>query len=149
VFRRVLAIDPDFLWALWRLGDSLAETGRLGEAIQVLEHAKAVHGDSPAILARVGRVYAMAGRRAEARRLIQRLDAMARERYVTPHARGEICLGLEDWDCYIQTQEEGYRQRTNAMAYMGVEPRARRSAALWTDQRFLGLLRRIGLRASR
>jgi len=148
VCRRVLAIDPNFMWALWRLGDSLVETGRLGDAIQVLEHAKAVHGDNPAILARLGRVYAQAGRKAEARRLIERLDAVARERYVTPHARGEICMGLEDWDCYFQAQEEGYRQRTNAMAYMGVERRVRRSAALRADPRFQSMLQRMGLRAA-
>lgn len=145
LFRRVLATDPKFMWALWRLGDSLVWVGRLQEAIQTLEHARAVHGDSPAILARLGRVYALAGRKAEARRLIERLDAMARERYVTPHAKGEICMGLEDWDCYFQTQEEGFRQHTNAMVYMGVERRFRETAALRTDPRFLSLLRRIGL----
>jgi TolB-like protein/Tfp pilus assembly protein PilF len=149
VFRRVLAVDPNFMWALWRLGDSLAETERLGEAIKVLEHAQAVHGESPAILARLGRAYAQSGRKADAKRLLEKLDALERTRYVTPHARGEICIGLEDWDCYFAAQEEGFRQRTNAMAYMGVERRVRRNPALVGNPRFQSLMQRMGLRVVR
>jgi hypothetical protein len=45
----------------------------------------------------------------------------------------------------IQAQEEGFRQHTNAMVYMGVERRIRESSPLRSEPRFLSLLRRMGL----
>ncbi|MCL5743119.1 MAG: tetratricopeptide repeat protein, partial [Acidobacteria bacterium] len=143
-FRKVLASDPDYPWAMWQLGGALCDTGRSREATAVLERAVRLSKDNFAMLGELGTAYAEAGRSAEARGIVDRLRRLSKERYVTPHAIGSICLGLGDLDCYFQCLEEGYRQRTNHVAYLSVIPLPRKYGAVREDPRFQDLLRRLG-----
>ncbi|MFZ5926591.1 MAG: protein kinase domain-containing protein [Acidobacteriota bacterium] len=149
IYQRVLATDPNFLWALWQLAGSLAEAGRTDEAIRLLEHARSVHGDMPALLGALGSAYGLAGRKAEARQLLGKLDALAKIRYVTPQARANVLLSLGDLDGFFDALEEGYRQRTNNMAYLGVDPRFQQNPAVRNHPRYNDLLRRIGIKSFR
>jgi len=143
-FRKVLAANPDYPWAMWQLGACLSQMGRFQEAIEVLEKTAALSENNPAFLSVLGKAYAESGRRAEARRILARLRRMSRERYVTPHAPAGVCLALGDLDCYFQGLEEGYRQRTNHMAFLSVVPSPRKHGAIRADPRFQDLVRRLG-----
>lgn len=142
-YRRVLEVDPDFHWALWRLASVLIAVGRPLEAVSVMDRARASQADNPAIIGRLGMAYAAAGRRREALQALAMLDRLAAVRYVTPHARGEICLELGDADCYFSALQEGYRQRTNAMVYLRFDAAGPKRSWAWTDPRMQDLLRRM------
>lgn len=48
--RKVLAEDPDYVWALWRIGSSYASKSMFQEGIDALEKVAKLSGRSPAIL---------------------------------------------------------------------------------------------------
>jgi TolB-like protein/Tfp pilus assembly protein PilF len=142
---KVLAVDPDYPWALNQLGSSFLNTGRFNEAVGVLEKAVVASKDNPAMIGELGEAYALAGRRAEARRLLQRLERMSASRYVTPAAKGAVCLGLGDTDCYFRHLEKAFEERCNYVAYLSVEPSPKLYAAVRRDPRFQEMLRRLGM----
>jgi TolB-like protein/Tfp pilus assembly protein PilF len=142
--RKVLGSQPDYPWALWQLGSALLETGKAEEAVPVLKKAVAGSRDNAAFLGLLGEAYAQSGRRAESRLILARLKQMSNERYVTPQAPGQVCLGLGDWDCYFQYLEEGYRDRINYVAFLSVWPLAQRYGAVRADPRFQDMVRRLG-----
>ncbi|MBL8292991.1 MAG: protein kinase [Bryobacterales bacterium] len=142
--RKVLAGQPDYPWALWQLGGALLQAGKAEEAIPVLKKAVAGSRDNAAFLGTLGEAYARSGQRADALLILARLKQMSNERYVTPLAPGQVCLGLGDWDCYFQYLEEGYRDRINYVAYLSMWPSPQRHGALRADPRFQDVVRRLG-----
>jgi eukaryotic-like serine/threonine-protein kinase len=142
--RKVLGSHPDYPWAMWQLGGNLIESGQAREAVGILEKAVAVSKNNPAFLGALGRAYAQSGNRRGARQILSRLKEMSRDRYVTPNAPADVCLGLGDWDCFFDALEEGYRQRINYMAYLSIVPLPARYGAVRGDPRFQDLLRRLG-----
>lgn len=141
-FRKVLTADPDYLWALWRLGSSCSSARRFDEGIQALEKAAAVSSRSPAILGTLAQTYGLAGRKAEARKLLAELTEMSQRRYVPAIAFVHAYVGLEDTDRVFEWLETAWRNREQGIAYLGVwEERG----PYRTDARFVGLMRRVGL----
>ena len=51
-------------------------------------------GGNPAMIAAIGMSLGYLGNQAEARGILAELDAVARERYVTPVGRAQVYLGL-------------------------------------------------------
>jgi tetratricopeptide (TPR) repeat protein len=96
--RKVLAADPDYLWTLWRLGSSCANTGRFEEGIQALEKAAAISSRSPSILGTLAETYGLAGRKAEARKLLAEMTEISQRRYVPAIAFVHANIGLGDTD---------------------------------------------------
>jgi len=92
----------------------------------------------------MGEAYAHAGRRAEAKRLLARLERMATERYVTPVAFTHVCQALDDRDCYFQYLERAFEERANYVAYLSVAPSPRLYPGVRRDPRFQAVLRRLG-----
>jgi tetratricopeptide (TPR) repeat protein len=61
--RKVLERDPDYLWALWRIGSSYTSKSIFQEGIDALEKAAALSGRSPSILGTLAETYGLAGRK--------------------------------------------------------------------------------------
>jgi TolB-like protein/DNA-binding winged helix-turn-helix (wHTH) protein/tetratricopeptide (TPR) repeat protein len=141
-YRKVLAQSPTYQWALWQLGSTLSETGDQTGAIQLLEKATQV-GRTPAMVGTLGMVYARAGRRQEAEKLLQELLALSRQSYIPPHALVHIYLGLGDHDKVFEWLEKSYQERSNSLLWLGVgglfDP-------VRADPRFEMYLRKIGLK---
>jgi tetratricopeptide (TPR) repeat protein len=141
-FRDVLERDPDYLWAQWMLGMADSQTGRHTEAIAVLEKAATRSHRTPAIIASLGRAYALAGRKRDAKRLLDELFEVAKTRYVSPHAFTEVYLGLGDHERAFEWMEREYEDRSNSVAWFGTTPMF---DPLRSDPRFIDLLHRINL----
>ncbi len=94
-YRAFLEMDPGFYRAYTGSGRTLTQMGRYEEAIAMFEKGRSMAGEVPSILGALGQSYALAGRHAEARRLLDELSALARERYVpsTPFALVHAGLG--------------------------------------------------------
>jgi serine/threonine-protein kinase len=97
-YRAFLELDTSFYRAYTGSGRTLTQMGRYEEAIAMFEKGRSMAGEVPSILGALGQSYALAGRHAEARRLLGELSALARERYVpsTPFALVHAGLGERD-----------------------------------------------------
>ena len=109
-----------------------------------MEQSVALSGGNPEHRGIQGDVYARAGRRVEAERLIGRLTALSRERHVPPTSVALIYVGLGEKDPAFDWLAKAYDSRDIGLVslYLRVTP-------VWdsvrTDARFNQLLTRMKL----
>ncbi len=136
----ILREDPRF-WAAWSLlGETYEMQGDYPRALDALERARP--DGNPWVVAAIARIQARQGKRAEALRTLRSLDAVARERYVTPYGLASVHAALGDSDRAFELLEQAFRERCEDIALLKVDPRM---ASLRGDARYGRLLRRIGL----
>ena len=138
--QKVLEIDPHHVNVLWFLALSLEGKGAFGEAITSLETAVSL-SDGPHYRAMLGRAYALAGQRPKALAILGELQALSRQRYVSPFDMAVIHLGLGDQTSLFEYLEEAYRQRV----WRIIEVTMPFFDSLRSDPRWHDLVRRIGL----
>jgi tetratricopeptide (TPR) repeat protein len=139
---RVIGLDPNHYTAHWFLGIAYANDKRFDEAIAAFEKAVVLSSRAPGALGAMGMCYGLAGRKAEAKKVLDELLELNRRRYVTPMALVQVYIGLGDKDRAFAWLEKAYQERSYSMAYLKVDPLV---DPLRTDPRFDDLLRRIGL----
>jgi TolB-like protein/Flp pilus assembly protein TadD len=137
----ILALEPENSRALWYLGIGLIQLSRLDEAIDVLERSLS-RERHPGPLGTLAIAYARAGRRADARRVLDELTRRAQTTYVPPAAFVTTHIGLGDVDAAFRWLERAYAERSNMMRGLKVNPNL---DPLRGDPRFADLLRRVGL----
>lgn len=138
----VLEKDPNYLWAQWQLGQVYLEVGKHQAAIDVLEKAAVRSRRTPAILGTLGAAYALAGRKAEALKLVKELSDIAAHRYVSPHAFTWVYFGLGDKARGFESLEREYADRSNSIAWIGSWHML---DGLRSDPRYHSLMKRVGL----
>ena len=84
----------------------------------------------------------MAGRRAEARKVIDELEQLSKRKYVSPYFIAVIYSGLGERDQTFAWLEKAYQERHPYMTLIGVEPVF---DPVRSDPRFADLVRRVGL----
>jgi Tfp pilus assembly protein PilF len=87
-------------------------------------------------------IYARAGRRDEARRLLAEFKALTPNRYVAPLAVASVHAALGEKDQAFDYLEGAYRAGVTALSHVKVEPGL---DSLRSDPRFADLLRRMSL----
>jgi TolB-like protein/Tfp pilus assembly protein PilF len=140
--RKVAALDPNFYVAYWGLGLCLEQRGDLPGAIAQFEKAVALTKDNPHMLAALGHAYAVAGRRGDALRILERLAALAKQRYFPSYYAASVQVALGDAATSIDLLEQSYAERSTLLAYLKMDPRF---DPLRSQPRFQALLSRIGL----
>jgi tetratricopeptide (TPR) repeat protein len=95
ILRRVLSLDTNYVPAYWFDGQALAVLGRHEEAIRSLTRAIELGGRTSRMLGYLGYVTGLAGRREEARALLDEVRQRAREDYVPPYFQALVLAGLE------------------------------------------------------
>jgi len=139
---KALEMDPNFLLANTYVVLSLTASGRYDEAIAIMRRVEPLAVDDAYTLAEFGRAYAIAGQRDEARRILDQLDELARERYVPPTHRFIVLEGLGETDKALDCMEEAIEERNPMVVLSKRNPLHDR---LQSDQRFQSLLKKIGL----
>ena len=139
--QNTLELDPNYAWAHWFLGLSYIQKSMFAEAIASLEKA-AVLSKSPTHVAWLASAYAMSGNTLRARKLFRELMDLQKQRYVSPGAIAFLNITLGEKERAFEWLEKAYQERSNGMAYLGVDPFV---DPLRSDPRFQDLLRRIGL----
>jgi tetratricopeptide (TPR) repeat protein len=140
--RSVIAMDPNQYLAHWYLGQTYAANRQFAEAIASSEKAAALSGRAPGALGHLGLAYGLAGRKEEARQVLDELLALNRRRYVTAPTVAHIFIGLGDKDQAFVWLEKAFQERSNYMVWLKVWPPL---DPLRSDPRFDDLLQRIGL----
>ena len=136
-----LDLFPNLFWPHFCLGLTYEQQGLMGESHRQLERAVEL-ADITFAYAGLGHSYAVAGERAKAQGVIDRLNAMAKTRYVPSFDLAMIYTGLGDIDSAFAYIDKAYQERSSWLAYLKVEPRLDR---LRSDARFNDLLKRVGL----
>jgi TolB-like protein/Flp pilus assembly protein TadD/predicted Ser/Thr protein kinase len=137
--RRVLELEPGLSATHYWLGLTLEQMGRPAEAIAELRKV-----EDPSAIGPLGVAYAAAGRRAEARRMLDDLAGPARAgaAYVSKYDLAVICASLGQRDEAFEWLNHALNERASFLTTVKVDPLF---DPLRLDPRFANLARRMGL----
>ena len=121
--RNCVALAPESAYARYRLGLALQEAGQLSEALEQFETILHFSGAEVQALAGKAHVLAVCGRAAEARDCLNRLLALARDRYVSAYFAAEIHAGLGETEEAIRWLERAMEERAVPMISLQVNPK--------------------------
>ncbi|MBI4445783.1 MAG: winged helix-turn-helix domain-containing protein [Acidobacteria bacterium] len=137
----ILNVKPNFGIAMKWLGATYSLKSMHTEAIHILEKARMHYSRNPLILAWLGAAYARAGRKAQARMVLDELARRAAERYVSAFAFALVYAGLEQSDQNFKYLEKAFEEHCPFFgALLGVDPML---DALRSDPRYHALADRI------
>jgi TolB-like protein/DNA-binding winged helix-turn-helix (wHTH) protein/tetratricopeptide (TPR) repeat protein len=136
-FRQTVELDPDFFWGRLRLAAAYGQVGEFDEAER--EFSRASPNPMPIIEVRRAAVRALAGRKDEAREVMEKYADSAKEGGFDL-AIIASCLG--DRDHAFSFLERAFAGRQQDLVNLAAEPRF---DPIRADPRFAGLLGRMGL----
>lgn len=142
--RRVLELDPTFLQARCWLAYALTAERRYDEAVAIFDNRE-LNDDSYG-LATLGYVYARAGRRGEARDMLERLIRLAKNDYGLAFNVASVYASMGDVDRMLPWLETAFSERSGALLLLNVVPQF---AGVRTDPRFRAFAARAGLPAGK
>ena len=134
-FRKAIALDPNFALAYVELGWVYEDSGRLPLAITTLQKAAQLDNTTPVMTA-LTNAYAAAGQNAEARQILQTLEARA----VSPFLLSTVYLRLGDKEKALASLERAYEEHDWALIWANVSPRF---DSIRSDPRFQSVLSRM------
>ena len=149
ILRQALEMDPNFIRARLNLALEYARMGKYDEALTEEKKAFEMTGGpiredgTRRINDILAVIYAQAGRKAEALKIIADMDEQEKQgRYTYPFIRAGVYAGLGDKEQAFKWLEKAYAARSPGMVDM-------RGALLFDkirdDPRFADLMRRVGL----
>jgi TolB-like protein/Flp pilus assembly protein TadD len=122
--RRILELDPTFVLVYFNLGRAYTQMKRHREAVAELKKARELSGDSPAMTMQLGYAYAMAGKVAEAKKMLAALARIARKRYVPSFYWVAIHTGLGDIPKALEYLRKARDERCDYLVHLSKEPAA-------------------------
>lgn len=140
--RGSVELDPNFAAAHLLLGEDYAQAGLRSEAVTEMKKAASLSGDSPLYTAQLAVALAVAGRNRDALQIAHELEAISRNRYVSPYGVAQIYAALNDKEETLKRLQAAYDDHAVWMGYLAVDPIFDRYRS---DQRFKDLLQRVGL----
>ena len=119
---QTLAMEPNFATARIALARALLLKGTIPRSLA--EHRRAVvdSADAPSAIALHSLALAQAGQKAEARATAEQLQAMTKQRYVSPYYLAIPEIGLGEFDRALDYLEAGLEARAAQMIYLRAEP---------------------------
>jgi tetratricopeptide (TPR) repeat protein len=112
------------------------------EALHEMEEAKNLLPENLAVQSDIGHVYAVSGDRAAAGRVMAWLKRESVRRYVNQYELALIHVGLGDKDQAFAALERAFREHSDQLIYLKVDPRL---DSMRSDSRFQDLIRRVGI----
>src|SRR5271168_489662 len=137
--RACITIDPQFSYCHMFLGFAYARRGQFQEAVAEGETARKLD-ESPLLYGFLGSIYAAAGKRAKAQRVIDTLKANMTVHYVCPYEIGTISVLLGDKEGAFRWYEKAIEVRSACMPFLWADPRL---DSVRSDPRYLELVRRM------
>jgi len=145
-FKKAIELEPNAMWLHALLAWTYARNGNYSQAIAEYEkmgpQGYAVSAENQLIASGLGWVYAIAGRRNDATRIIERFNTLSSGTSVDPYWVAAIYAGLGDKDRAFELLEKSFRQHSGNLAFLKPDP-------FWdnlrSDPRYTDLLRRMGL----
>jgi TolB-like protein/DNA-binding winged helix-turn-helix (wHTH) protein len=139
-FRTVREVDANFRGGIM-LGP-YEQKGMFADALADLRTGEGAQSDSPYHWSLLAYLYGRSGERERARLALAKLEEMNRHRPIDPAIVSWAYIGLGDNDHAISWLQKAYKQHSNAMTALKVDPRY---DVLRRDPRFQELMHRVGL----
>jgi serine/threonine protein kinase/tetratricopeptide (TPR) repeat protein len=139
-YRKTLDLDPNFTSAHQALGMAYLQKSMYREGIAEIEKELMISANNTGALAELGYGYALEGRREEAQKVLDKLNELSKQKYVSAVSRAIIYAGLGDKDKAFEWLEKSYEERS--IGAIKVNPIY---DPLRSDPRFADLLRRMNL----
>ena len=140
--RKILELDPSSFPARRYLGLAYEAKGMHAEAIAEFQKGVKLSG-SPLMLALLGHAYAVAGKKTEAQQVLNDLQQLQAQRYVSPYTVAAIYAGLGDQKQAFEWLEKAVEGRDIWLMNLKVDPVF---AKLRSERQFTDILARIRLR---
>lgn len=140
--QRALDLQPDFFVALQVRGGMALDRGDVKAAIADFSRAVDSSHRTSQILAVQGMAFARAGDRAEARAILDELEARRATRYVPATSFAAVFAALGDTDAALDELERADRERDIRMVFLKIDARWN---ILRAQPRFRALAQRMGL----
>jgi DNA-binding winged helix-turn-helix (wHTH) protein/TolB-like protein/Tfp pilus assembly protein PilF len=140
--KKILELDPNSFPARRYLGLAYEAKGMYPEAIAEFQTGVKLSG-SPLMLALLGHAYAVSGKTAEAKQVLNDLQQLQGQRYVSPYTVAAIHAGLGDREQAFKWLETAVEERDIWLMNLKVDPVF---AKLRTHRQFTDILARIRLR---
>ena len=140
--KKILELDPSSFPARRYLGLAYEAKGMYAEAIAEFQTGVKLSG-SPLMLALLGHAYAVSGKTAEAKQVLNDLQQLQGQRYVSPYTVAAIHAGLGDRDQVFKWLERAVEERDIWLMNLKVDPVF---AKLRSHREFTDILARLRLR---
>jgi TolB-like protein/DNA-binding winged helix-turn-helix (wHTH) protein/Tfp pilus assembly protein PilF len=140
--RNSIDMDPDFVLPHLVLGQAYEQKRAFDQAIAELRRAADISQNSPPAIAALARTYALSGRTAEARNLLDQLMQQSKRQYVSPFYVAIVYAGLGEHEQALDWLEKAYGDRSNAIVFLKVDPQL---DTLRASPRFHELQRKLRL----
>jgi TolB-like protein/Tfp pilus assembly protein PilF len=139
---RTIEQNPHFSPAYWTLGLVQEQRGDLDEAVAAFRRAIELSLPRIRILGSLGRTLAIAGKKGEAVQVLNELEGIATERYVSPFELALVYLALGRTDEGFENLAKAYQDHCYELVPIKVDPRF---DSIAKDPRFVALTRQMGL----
>ena len=141
--RQVLELDPNSIDAYYFQGVAYVKKSMYKEGMAEFEKGVAISPVNTEALTGLGYGYAVTGRRAEALKVLEKLNQLSKHEYVSAVWRAKIYAGLEEKDKAFEWLEEAYEDRSIvSVGFIKTNPMF---DPLRSDPRYADLLRRTNL----
>jgi len=140
--RKALELHPNESSLDHILGWAYIYKGMYDKGIEVIARSLATDGGEPALSPDLAYINAVTGKKAEARRTLAQLLAIAKEAPVDPGLISLVHVGLGQSQPALMLLEQAYRQHSPMMTWLKVDPRF---DTIRNEPRFQSLVRSVGL----
>jgi TolB-like protein/DNA-binding winged helix-turn-helix (wHTH) protein/Flp pilus assembly protein TadD len=140
---RVLELDPNYIVAYYFRGVAYLKKSMFKEGMGDVERGVAIDPGDIIALTGLGFGYGVTGKRAEAQQILDKLNELSKQKYVSPVFMAKIYSGLREKEKAFAWLEKAYEDRSIvSVGYIKTNPMF---DPLRSDLRFADLLRRTNL----
>src|SRR5689334_20598698 len=139
---KLFEMDQSFPRARYELGVVMEEQGKLEEAINEFKLAFKQMPDNVAALTALGHAQARAGNRADAEKVIARLQELSKRQYVSPFQTAVVYAGMDERKLALDWLDKSRDERFNWLPFIKVDPVFKN---LREEARFVELAKSLGL----
>jgi tetratricopeptide (TPR) repeat protein len=138
-----IELDPNFPWSYSVRGNAAEAQGKFDEAIKDYQKARLLSHSDPNTIGDIGGVYARAGRKDDALKVLRELTEYSKQGYSVNYYKAYIYYRLGDKERTFELLERSIHAHDTSVMDMSSNP-------LWddlrSDPRFVALLKKVGLR---